>query len=253
MKKLFKNIITMTLATVMAGSFMIVSANENNPDNPENYLAGDIVSDGKVNIKDASEIQKYLTNQSTVKYDFDDYNIMDFNGDGVVNVRDVADIQKKTVKKKYNYANNFYPVNYVTDEVDGSKMDFTLQYKKDNYNGEDNNCLNYKTYMKHYVTTVIKTYDEYTSFFSSGDKFDESFFNDNALVFVYRRDANYKNSYELKNISVKDNQLNLDFDVTYKTKYYAESFTSYNFFYSVKKSNVANIDTINVYQNMIAE
>lgn len=107
--------------------------------------------------------------------------------------------------------------------------------------------------MKHYVTTVIKTYDEYTSFFSSGDKFDESFFKDNALVFVYRRDANYKNSYELKNISVKDNQLNLDFDVTYKTKYYAESFTSYNFFYSVKKSDVANIDTINVYQNMIAE
>ena len=107
--------------------------------------------------------------------------------------------------------------------------------------------------MEHYITTVIKSYDEYTSFFNKGDKFDENFFKDNALVFVYRRDANYQNSYELKNISVKDNQLNLDFDVTYKTKYYGESFTSYNFFYSVNKSDVENIDTINVYQNMIPE
>ena len=250
MKKLFKGIITMTLATVMAGSFMAVSATENNP---ENYLAGDIVSDGKINIKDASEIQRYCANLTTKEFTLDDYNIMDFNGDGVINVQDVADIQKKIVKKKYNYANDIYPVNYVADKVDGSKIDFSLEYENDNYNGEDNNCLGYNSYMEHYITTVIKSYDEYTSFFKNGDKFDENFFKDNALVFVYRRDANYVNSYELKNISVKDNQLNLDFDVTYKTKHFGESFTSYNFFYSVKKSDVENIDTINVYQNMIPE
>ena len=250
MKKLFKTVVTMTLATVMAGSFMAVSATENNP---ENYLAGDIVSDGKINIKDATEIQRYCANLTTKEFTLDDYNIMDFNGDGVVNVQDVADIQKKTVKKKYNYANNIYPVNYVADKVDGSKVDFSLMYVNNNYNDEDNNCLNYDAYNKHYVTTVIKTYDEYTSFFNKGDKFDENFFKDNALVFVYRRDSNYQNSYELKNISVKDNQLNLDFDVTYKTKHFGESFTSYNFFYSVKKSDVENIDTINVYQNMIPE
>lgn len=250
MKKLFKNIITMTLATVMAGSFMAVSATENNP---ENYLAGDIVSDGKINIKDATEIQRYCANLSTKVRTLEKYVTMDFNGDGVVNIQDVADIQKKTVKKKYNYANDIYPVNYVADKVDGSKIDFSLMYKNDPYNGKDNNCLGYNDYNKHYVTTVIKSYDEYTSFFNKGDKFDENFFKDNALVFVYRRDANYQNSYELKNISVKDNQLNLDFDVTYKTKYFGESFTSYNFFYSVKKSDVENIDTINVYQNMIPE
>ena len=250
MKNLFKSIITMTLATVMAGSFMAVSATENNP---ENYLAGDIVSDGKINIKDATEIQRYCANLTTKEFTLDDYNIMDFNGDGVVNIQDVADIQKKTVKKKYNYANDIYPVNYVADKVDGSKIDFSLMYENNDYNDEDNNCLNYDAYNKHYVTTVIKTYDEYTSFFNKGDKFDENFFKDNALVFVYRRDANYVNSYELKNISVKDNQLNLDFDVTYKTKHFGESFTSYNFFYSVKKSDVENIDTINVYQNMIPE
>lgn len=250
MKKLFKTVVAMTLATVMAGSFMAVSATENNL---ENYLAGDIVSDGKINIKDASEIQRYCANLTTKEFTLDDYNIMDFNGDGVVNVQDVADIQKKIVKKKYNYANNIYPVNYVDDKVDGSKVDFSLEYENDNYNGKDNNCLGYNSYMEHYITTVIKSYDEYTSFFNKGDKFDENFFKDNALVFVYRRDANYVNSYELKNISVKDNQLNLDFDVTYKTKHFGESFTSYNFFYSVKKSDVENIDTINVYQNMIPE
>lgn len=250
MKKLFKSIATMTLATVMAGSFMAVSATENNP---ENYLAGDIVSDGKINIKDASEIQRCCANLSTKGQTLEEYVTMDFNGDGVVNIQDVADIQKKVVKKKYNYANDIYPVNYVADKVDGSKIDFSLMYENNNYNDEDNNCLNYNAYNKHYVTTVIKSYDEYTSFFNKGDKFDENFFKDNALVFVYRRDSNYENSYELKNISVKDNQLNLDFDVTYKTKYFGESFTSYNFFYSVKKSDVENIDTINVYQNMIPE
>ena len=250
MKKLFKGIITMTLATVMAGSFMAVSATENNP---ENYLAFDIVSDGKINIKDATEIQRYCANLSTKVQTLEKYVTMDFNGDGVVNIQDVADIQKKTVKKKYNYANDIYPVNYVADKVDGSKIDFSLMYENNDYNDEDNNCLGYNSYMEHYITTVIKSYDEYTSFFIKGDKFDENFFKDNALVFVYRRDSNYKNSYELKNISVKDKELNLDFDVTYKTKHFGESFTSYNFFYSVKKSDVENIDTINVYQNMIPE
>jgi len=48
MKKLFKSIITMTLVTVMAGSFMAVSATENNP---ENYLAGDIVVMAKLILK----------------------------------------------------------------------------------------------------------------------------------------------------------------------------------------------------------
>ena len=206
MKKLFKTVVTMTLATVMAGSFMAVSATENNP---ENYLAGDIVSDGKINIKDATEIQRYCANLTTKEFTLDDYNIMDFNGDGVVNIQDVADIQKKIVKKKYNYANDIYPVNYVADKVDGSKIDFSLEYENDNYNGKDNNCLGYNSYMEHYITTVIKSYDEYTSFFNKGDKFDENFFKDNALVFVYRRDSNYQNSYELKNISVKDNQLTL--------------------------------------------
>ena len=96
MKKLFKNIITMTLATVMAGSFMAVSATENNP---ENYLAGDIVSDGKINIKDATEIQRYCANLSAKVQTLEKYVTMDFNGDGVVNIQDAADIQKKTVKK----------------------------------------------------------------------------------------------------------------------------------------------------------
>lgn len=250
MKKLFKGIITMTLATVMAGSFMAVSATENNP---ENYLAGDIVSDGKINIKDATEIQRYCANLSAKVQTLEKYVTMDFNGDGVVNIQDAADIQRKTVKKKYNYANDIYPVNYVADKVDGSKIDFSLMYENDSYDGKDNNCLGYNSYREHYITTVIKSYDEYTSFFNKGDKFDENFFKDNALVFVFRRDGNYQNSYELKNISVKDNQLNLDFDVTYKTKHFGESFTSYNFFYSVKKSDVENIDTINVYQNMIPE
>ena len=75
--------------------------------------------------------------------------------------------------------------------------------------------MNYDAYNKYYVTTVIKSYDEYTSFFNKGDMFDENFFKDNALVFVYRRDTSYENTYDLKGVSVKDNQLNLDFDVTY--------------------------------------
>ena len=62
-------------------------------------------------------MKKFSSNLSAKVRTLEKYVTMDFNGDGVVNIQDVADIQRKTVKKKYNYANDIYPVNYVSDKV----------------------------------------------------------------------------------------------------------------------------------------
>ena len=64
---------------------------------PHYRLIGDAENDGKLNIKDATNIQKFIAGLGNVwEYDNKLYNdAADFNGDGKVNVRDATAIQKK--------------------------------------------------------------------------------------------------------------------------------------------------------------
>lgn len=65
---------------------------DSTPDQSE-FLLGDVNRDGKLNIRDATLIQKYIAKIS----ELDDEQIMlaDFNQDGKVNVKDATRIQKK--------------------------------------------------------------------------------------------------------------------------------------------------------------
>ena len=64
---------------------------------PHYRLIGDAENDGKLNIKDATNIQKFIAGLGNVwEYDNKLYNdAADFNGDGKVNVRYATSIQKK--------------------------------------------------------------------------------------------------------------------------------------------------------------
>lgn len=59
----------------------------------DDTMLGDVNKDGKLNIKDATSIQKYLA--SLITFDSSALAVADFNKDGKVNIKDATTIQKK--------------------------------------------------------------------------------------------------------------------------------------------------------------
>ncbi|MGN0501760.1 MAG: dockerin type I repeat-containing protein [Ruminococcus sp.] len=62
------------------------------PGNPSDYQSGDVNLDGKIDIKDASMIQKYLSSIITLS-EFQK-ELSDVNGDGKINIIDSTQIQR---------------------------------------------------------------------------------------------------------------------------------------------------------------
>ena len=58
-------------------------------------LLGDANGDGKVDVKDATLIQKYVVLMADIAPE--NLSVADYNKDGYVNVKDATDIQKTTV------------------------------------------------------------------------------------------------------------------------------------------------------------
>lgn len=59
----------------------------------DEYLSGDVNLDGKLNIRDATAIQKYAA--KIIDFDETQKKLADYNGDGKINVKDATLIQKK--------------------------------------------------------------------------------------------------------------------------------------------------------------
>ena len=55
-------------------------------------IIGDVNGDGQVNIRDASQIQRYIL--GVVEFDDEQLSVADTNGDGEINIRDATQIQK---------------------------------------------------------------------------------------------------------------------------------------------------------------
>lgn len=62
-------------------------------DEPDGYMLGDVNMDGKLNIKDATSIQKYAAKM--VEFDEVQQVLADYNSDQKINVKDATQIQKK--------------------------------------------------------------------------------------------------------------------------------------------------------------
>ena len=60
----------------------------------ENYERGDVDMDEKINIKDATAVQKHIAQVSEYQQDVIDL-LMDYNQDGIINIKDATAIQKK--------------------------------------------------------------------------------------------------------------------------------------------------------------
>ncbi len=63
------------------------------PATEDEYQLGDVNMDGKMNIRDATTIQKYAA--MMIEFDETQKKLADYNGDGKINVKDATMIQKK--------------------------------------------------------------------------------------------------------------------------------------------------------------
>ncbi|MCH5297224.1 MAG: dockerin type I repeat-containing protein [Ruminococcus sp.] len=245
MKKHFMATVSLLLIGVLSlGSVISVSAKAL-------PLYGDVNADSIISVDDTTEIQKHLSNIS--EFSQEELTLADYNGDGKVDILDVTDIQKMLASLDYKYAHELYEV----ENVDFSSEELTsLEFKVDKcirpyfnisydylYNGTCNSHLR----------TTFKTYDEYSRFFKSTfDEYDEKFFEDNALIFMY--DHYYSDSIKdnLDNVYVKDNVLYLE--LTHREPAEGEPVTEglgfWNQFIVVDKASVENVDKIRVKSNL---
>lgn len=98
MKKIFKISIALLITLTLSLSAFIpafaLSDDEVEilPGNPSDYPTGDVNIDGKIDIKDASMIQKYLL--SMISLSEFQKELADVNGDGKINIIDSTQIQR---------------------------------------------------------------------------------------------------------------------------------------------------------------
>lgn len=243
MKKYFKTTVSLLLIGALCLSSAISVSAATLP------LYGDVDADGKVSISDTTEIQKHLAAVS--EFSKEELTIADYNGDGVVNIFDVTDIQKMLVSLDYKYAHELYEVeksDFSTDEL--TPLEFKLDKCIRPYFDISNDYF-YNGCNSH-LRTVFKTYDEYSrAFKATFDEYDEKFFEDNAIIFMYDRYYSGSIKDTLNNAYVKDNVLYLE--LTHREPAEGEDITDdlgyWNQFITVDKASVENIDKISIKTN----
>lgn len=213
-------------------------------------LYGDVNADGVINVDDITEIQKNLSNISA--FSKEELALADYNGDGKVDILDVTDIQKMLASLDYSYAHELQEV----ENADFSSEELTpLEFKADKcirpYFDISSDYL-YNGICNAHLRTVFKSYDEYSRFFKATfDEYDEKFFEENALIFMYDRYYSGSIKDNLDNVYIKDNVLYLE--LTHREPAEGEPVTEdlgyWNQFIVVDKASVENIDKICIKSN----
>lgn len=213
-------------------------------------LYGDVNSDGIISVDDTTEIQKYLAKITELSQN--EINISDYNGDGIVNILDVTDIQKMLASLDYKYAHELYEVensDFSSEEL--TSLDFKVDKCIRPYFDISHDYL-YSDTCKAHLRTIFKTYDEYSRFFKATfDEYDEEFFEENALIFMYDRYNSGSIKDNLDNVYVKEKVLYLE--LTHTEPAEGEPVTDdlgyWNQFIVVDKAIVENIDKICIKTN----
>ena len=235
MKRYFKSIISLLLILMLTFCTVIYANAETLP------LFGDINTDGEVNIMDATEISKYLVDNAA--FSEKQRSVADFNGDRIIDIKDSTDIQKMLASQDYKYAHESYETEYsdfLSDNLDPikytvDKNETALTFNPKLYVGE----------LQGRLTTVFKTYDEYSRFFDERfDEYNEVFFEKNALIFVYRSYMNVSTKYTVDNVYVNDNVLYLEGTKWESSDLQEDMLAYWNQFIVVDKSSVKDIDKI---------
>lgn len=213
------------------------------------YVIGDVNSDNKLNIKDATALQKYCANLGSV-----DKFAADFNGDFKINVRDATDIQKKLAGLKYTCRRGAYPVtdNYISFG-EGKLIEATTDYAGPFSNSELALIMNNDSGVRKY-NTVFNSTEEFEAFFGKTlDRYDEEFFEENALVYLYRWYNSSLFMWTPDSLEFSDGILHVlcNYNVPDNNSELQMAFSNNNLFYEVSKADIEGLKGIWVTENTV--
>ena len=201
---------------------------------------GDVNGDGKVDVTDGAIIQKAITRDYDIRKIFD---MADFNGDLEVNVQDVTDLQKMLCGKDYRYIHQTMAVEYGYKSIpaDAVKIDYNVDkefnddpvWGKTFHTGQSTN----------YLYTIIRNTDEYKYYFlEDSEVYNEEYFENNALVFLYEFSNSASNTYTVDNMYVKGDTLIIE-ETSEMYKFGADMFGRFHKFFTVKKADVEGVNS----------
>lgn len=210
-------------------------------------IIGDVNKDEKLNIRDATALQKYLAKIDEV------YKLVaDFNGDLKIDIRDVTDIQKKLAGLKYTCRRELYPVTFTYRNDTEEKVIESVKYSSGPLSsGELDLILNYDTPDVSNYTTVFKSAEEFEAFFGrSSERFDEEFFKTKALVYLYRFYFSSSQHIAPDSLTYKDGVLHIwcGYDDPGEDGGWQEALANYNIYFEVNKEDIKDLRGIKVSQ-----
>lgn len=210
-------------------------------------IIGDVNKDEKLNIRDATALQKYLAKIDEV------YKLVaDFNGDLKIDIRDVTDIQKKLAGLKYTCRRELYPVTFRYRNDTEEKVIESVKYSSGPLSsGELDLILNYDTPDVSNYTTVFNSVEEFEAFFGkASERFDEEFFKTKALVYLYRFYFSSSQHIAPDSLTYKDGVLHIwcGYDDPGEDGGWQEALANYNIYFEVNKEDIKDLRGIKVSQ-----
>ena len=213
------------------------------------YVIGDANADGELNIKDATALQKYCAKMGSV-----DKLVADFNGDLKTDIKDVTDIQKKLAGLKYTCRRGAYPVtdNYISFG-EGKLIEATTDYAGPFSNSELALIMNNDSGVRKY-NTVFNSTEEFEAFFGKTlDRYDEEFFEENALVYLYRWYNSSSFMWTPDSLEFSDGILHVlcNYNVPDNNSELQMALSNNNLFYEVSKADIEGLKGIWVTENTV--
>ena len=204
------------------------------------YVIGDANADGLLNIKDATALRKYCAKISSV-----DKLVADFNGDRDINVKDATDIQKKLAGLKCTCKREAYPVTYSYNNTEMKPVEATTDYAGPFSNSEL--VLIGEDGIENKYNTVFNTVEEFEAFFGKTiDRYDEEFFEENSLVYLYRWYNSSSFRWTPESLEFSDGILHIlcDYNVPDSNLALECALSVNNLFYEVNKSDIEGLKGI---------
>ncbi len=238
-KKLKSLLLFVIIISLSVSSMLYVSAYEN----ISYYVPGDVDNNKTTDISDVTFIKKYIVSDTTLSDEA--FKAADFNGDGFVDVKDATEIQKYLAAITYDcfvYPDNGY-LSY-----DGGSFENIPEENKINFeevlNKRNIIFTNERGLNGYSEIALIKSTNEFYALFNVySPEFDDKFFSKSALVVWLATDASWDYYRKITSVGVKDNALLLEGE-TELTNAVSPMPAFWHLFYKVNKADVIGTDRI---------
>lgn len=235
-----KKIISFALILTMLFSALSFTVNAEN-----DFVYGDVNADEKVNIRDATEIQRYVARLITLEEN--QLFAADFDGNSYISINDCTTLQKQLVELSVEVERKTIPVvSGKTPEETGTAIDFNVDKNKNDHSKHSYSYGSAGGYDEY--TAVISTYEEYAQIIENPcPEYDEEFFKENSLIFLFRWTSSGSYRYSINSLSLKDKTLYMEVDLNIPDGAVTDDIGNWNIYVSVKKSDIAKAEKLYIF------